>query len=587
MAKIEEMGTVIDLDILVVGHGIAGFNAAVAAKESGPDLRVMAVDKGSIGYAGKFNKGGGALSFIPEGGEETYVEYHVKNCGDYLNDQDMIRKYAYSTISTVDRMETWGAKFIGRDKAFSGHPLIPWKMFVVDGDWILKMLPYARKIGVEFMDKISVVDLIMEDGVVAGAIGFSLLDGECFIFKAKAVILANGNQNFRVLGMWSCARGDGIAAAYRAGAKMRNAEFGSFINIINAETKAVSYNAENALYDAEGNFISEGGKNLPENLKGAMGGVDIGGAQSVMMYLAAREGRGPIYENCLEGSEDFAHSPHTRNMHSIWLAPEPGWERPYFQKFHHLTYFKNKKGAHAQDTIMHEVLPGLVAELSPLYADHNMASNLPGLFSAGDISGNGSAWAGAVPTPPGKNRGSGLMAASFTGQLAGDSAAKYVYGVQSDIIINPTIVEKLKNDIYAPLNRYEGVTPDEITWDIKNAMQPLEYSGYKTEERMKEAWKLVMDAKEKLPQVVAKDWHYLSAANECRSAVLGAELFYKASMERKESRGWHMREDYKERDDKNFLKWIILQDKDGEMEVSYEDLPMDTYKYKPEGWESK
>ena len=70
--------------------------------------------------------------------------------------------------------------------------------------------------------------------------------------------------------------------------------------------------------------------------------------------------------------------------------------------------------------------------------------------------------------------------------------------------------------------------------------------------------------------------------------VLCTEMFFRGSLERKETRGWHIREDYPKRDDKNMLKWINFQKgKDGEMDMSFTDLPMENYKYKPEGWEPK
>jgi succinate dehydrogenase/fumarate reductase flavoprotein subunit len=50
---------------------------------------------------------------------------------------------------------------------------------------------------------------------------------------------------------------------------------------------------------------------------------------------------------------------------------------------------------------------------------------------------------------------------------------------------------------------------------------------------------------------------------------------------RTESRGFHFREDFPQRDDKNWLKWIVLQDASGKMAVSTEPVPIGTYKVKP------
>ena len=181
---------------------VARAAVAITAKETDPSLKVLAVDKGSVGYSGKANKGGGHCAFIPEGGEETYVEYHTRKLGDYLNDQELLRKYANSTRDVLADVERWGAKVYGKEAPFNAHPMIPWKVTTVDLDFMLAHAKYAQSLGVEFMDKVAVVDLLTDGGKVVGAIGFSLLDGKTFVFKAKAVVLANGCQNWRIMRMW-------------------------------------------------------------------------------------------------------------------------------------------------------------------------------------------------------------------------------------------------------------------------------------------------------------------------------------------------------------------------------------------------
>ena len=44
---------IIETDVLVVGHGLAGLGAAITVKEENPELRVVTFDKGSVGYAGE------------------------------------------------------------------------------------------------------------------------------------------------------------------------------------------------------------------------------------------------------------------------------------------------------------------------------------------------------------------------------------------------------------------------------------------------------------------------------------------------------------------------------------------------------
>jgi succinate dehydrogenase/fumarate reductase flavoprotein subunit len=337
----------------------------------------------------------------------------------------------------------------GKQQPFNAHPMIPWKMTTVDLDCPVHLSRFARSLGVDFLEKIAVVDLLTVDGRMAGAIGFSLLDAKTYIFTATAVILANRNRNWRIMRVWTSGRGDGIAAAYRAGALMRNAEFGSFVNMVHTAHNMVSYGAEDHLYNAR-----EGG---------------------------------------------------------------------------------------------------------------------------------GGAGTGAGPTPPGRTRAPGLINPWAPARRAGPSAARYAVTAER-LPIDAAQAAALKKHTYEPLARSRGMTTSEMVWRVQNVMQPIKHSAWKHEDRLNEALGIVLRLKEKLPALVAADAHYLSAANECRSMVLAAEMFYRACLARKESRGWFIREDYPNRDDRNMLKWIVLQKEGDRMNVSYEDVPMARYKHQPEGF---
>jgi succinate dehydrogenase/fumarate reductase flavoprotein subunit len=87
--------------------------------------------------------------------------------------------------------------------------------------------------------------------------------------------------------------------------------------------------------------------------------------------------------------------------------------------------------------------------------------------------------------------------------------------------------------------------------------------------------------KEKLPCLMAKDSHELVRCHEAKSMVVHAELLFRSSLMRTETRGSNIREDYPERDDKNWLKWIIIKKEDEIMKLWTEPVPIEKYKYKP------
>jgi len=207
-----------------------------------------------------------------------------------------------------------------------------------------------------------------------------------------------------------------------------------------------------------------------------------------------------------------------------------------------------------------------------------MATTVPGLFAIGDTCYAGTCLAGAVPAPPGRMRGSGLGFATFSGVRcapAAVAAARAASGAP-----DAAQAEALKARIIAPLGR-TGMAAPEMVRAVQNVMVPVGYSIYKHADRLNEALGKVLALKAQVPQLAAEDPHYLAACHVAESMVLGAEMFYRASLVREESRGWHLREDFPERDDANFLKWIELHDEAGEMAVSLQDVPIDQYPMKP------
>ena len=77
------------------------------------------------------------------------------------------------------------------------------------------------------------------------------------------------------------------------------------------------------------------------------------------------------------------------------------------------------------------------------------------------------------------------------------------------------------------------------------------------------------------------EWHYLLTCHEAEAMVLSAEMQFRAASMRKESRGWFLREDYPQMDNENWLKWITVQNKDGEMVFDTQDIPINEYPVQP------
>jgi succinate dehydrogenase / fumarate reductase, flavoprotein subunit len=566
LTGLRQLGTVLSTDVLIIGGGIGGITAAISAKEASPDVDVLIVEKNTSGWAGQANKGHGHFGYLDhENSPDEFVEFHVRNVGMFLEDQEMLAESARESRATVERFDGWGASLCRDDEGGFAHvpfkPGMPWSMAAADLTLLFPIHRRAKKLGVKFLDKVVIVDLLKDGDRVVGGIGFSALDGTCHIVKAKATIIATGGQGFRILGLWSCMRGDGAAAAYRAGAEMRSAEFGPYLQFANKRSKLPIMGAQEALYNAKGENISK--RFVVE------GEPDISPMAAVVWYEEMKAGNGPIYTRHAENS--FLQNAAMVGEHTIW-------KRPFHDRFHD----KLKAKAVAVDGRGEEaeVFPGCVGELSPIRVDRCMATSVSGLYAIGAASYTGSAMPGAVPAPPGRWHGSGLFGTTWMGMRVGPHAAAYA-AAADEVLIDAGQAEALKERFSAPSRRVAGIHPLDLVKAIQAAFNPIGYSVYKSQERMEEALGMIHEVKEKLGRLAAADPHHLVACNEVASMVLSAELFYRASLERKESRGWHLREDYPQRDDSNWLKWIVLKEKNGEMALSTEDVPLERYTVRP------
>ncbi len=543
-------------DVLVVGGGIGGLAAAVSIKETNPALEVMIVEKQTSGYSGKANKGGGVLQYfdLSRIKPEEFVAYHAHAIGCFLGDQELMATYVSMNNQMLDKLVEWGARLPKReDGSYAVIPTGPMTAIIgVDLDITLKVRRTAEKMGIKILDKIAVADLLTADGKIAGAVGFSLLDGKFYTFNAKAVVLATGSQNYRVGSMWSSGRGDGIAAAYRAGAEMRNTEFGNFAQLVKVRSHEEVVYGENFMYNKQDVHVTKNFRSGPE--------PDISSTAIEEWYRQMSADQGPI----------------TLKQDKVSGGGLSGlWDRPYGQTFWRL----NEESAAAVDTDM-EVCPMLIGEQSPVKTDHQMQTTIPGLYAVGDVSYCGSAAPGAVPAPPGRNRGSGILNAVFAGIICAESAADTAKTAGMPAV-DEAQVEDCITRIYAPLQRENGCTAKDVIRYVQKAVGPMEQMVYMSAHRLETALKYVAKAKELACELKASDFHELLSCHEAEAMVLSAEMQFRASQLRKESRGWFLREDYPETDNANWLKWIIVKKQGKDMNFSTEDVPYEKWPVQP------
>ena len=222
------------------------------------------------------------------------IDFQVRTSGIYLNDQELLYKYVESTYNAIEQYAQWGDKLAktpdGNMLSFPAMFAPEYSSTFIDIDMMLPMRSHAKKMGTRIINKIHVVDLLKQDNRVVGAIGFNIVDGRVYVFRAKATVLANGSCGYKVRRFWSAGTGDGIAAAYRAGAEMRNAEYGNLYGHTVFQATDSGMVGSDFLVNSLGENLSQ--KYMPD--KGPAG-VFLPVKLAIGLEKEVAEGRGPIY----------------------------------------------------------------------------------------------------------------------------------------------------------------------------------------------------------------------------------------------------------------------------------------------------
>src|SRR5512145_2055914 len=109
MSDLNKYGEVFSADVLILGGGLAGLILANRVKELNSKLDVLIVEKATTGFSGsKANKGAGVMWVLDETDDaDKFLEFYVKEVGHYLEDQEMVRIYAKTSLELVKLFEGW------------------------------------------------------------------------------------------------------------------------------------------------------------------------------------------------------------------------------------------------------------------------------------------------------------------------------------------------------------------------------------------------------------------------------------------------------------------------------------------------
>ena len=544
-------------DILIVGGGVAGLNAALTAREAGRDVLIM--DKAVIERSGHTSGGIDHFAAYLDTGpawdtRPAYLDFTGRSSRG-VTDLSVVEKvYCDELKAAVQRFEDIGCSLRQSDGSYYrtqsfGQPGPWWINF--NGKRMKPLLGRAaRKAGCRVLDRVVTADLLVCDGEVRGAAGFHIREGTFHVVEAKAVLLATGGTN-RIyqnptglsFNCWMCPAntGDAEAMAFRAGARLANVEFLRMTVV----PKGFSAPGLNALVGMGGNLINGMGEEFmerydPLGMKGARHKL----AHAILTELKAH--RGPIRVDCRHLDPDALRHLVTTLSYDKDTLPD---------------YFHQKGIDLSRDLLevaTSEGMQGGPNEVcgSGIKIDGDCATNVPGLFAAGNSA----------------DQCRSLHMAVSSGIHAGRTLSAYAARMSKN---RPPIperqVKEIKERVFAPMQESRNLSwrefEDVLQRTLTQGMGPV-----RSEWGMKKAWQNLDLLDQWKDRVGAKTYHDLCRSQEIYNMITVARCMITAALHRKESRfgQCHYRLDFPETDDRNWLGQVtVMKDAEGRASPSF------------------
>ncbi len=538
-------------DIVVVGAGLAGQRAALAAARAGHDVALVSKLHPLRSHSGAA-QGGINAAVGKEDSVETHIYDTVKG-SDYLGDQDAIEFFCQQAGPTVIEMEHFGTIFSRSDdgslarRAFGGAGF-PRTIYAADRTGLALLQGIYEHLGTETIriyEEWFLLSVVVRDGRVQGITAFDRKTLKVEGIEAKAVILATGPFG-RVYGRTTNAHsctGDGVAAAYRAGAALKDMEFVQFHPTALMESSIL---------------ITEGARGEGGVLKNVNGERFMARYAPHVLDLASRDvvSRAIVTE-VKEGRGFPGGFVHLELMH---LGKEKVETR-----LQEICDFSRTYAGVDPVTEPIPVYPAQHYMMGGISTNMKGEASLIGLYAAGEA---------ACVSIHGANRlgGNSLLETLVFGKQAGLAAAEFV-GTAPDPEIRDDDLDKETARIQELWNRSEGESPRALRAELQQTMDQL-VGIYRSPEELYRGLRQVRALQERYRnvRVIDRSTTYnidLTDALEVGNLLALAEVIVVGAIARTESRGAHTRLDYPARDDKNWMKHTLARWTPNGPELSY------------------
>jgi succinate dehydrogenase/fumarate reductase flavoprotein subunit len=526
---------VAETDVLVLGGGMSGYRAALAAREAGAAVTMAFRAKGASPYVIGFNAPLGHVD--ARDNAQVYFDDTVRG-GYELNDRRLVRALAEQAVPAYQDLVRLGVPFAlstepgadGLPKALQRHlsgNTYPRSVYIpagTGGAILDAMSVHSRDIGIQAISGHKVVDLLRDGDEVVGALLWKPHSETLVAVRARAVVMATGGigRLYADSTYPADVGADSFALAFDAGASLIDMEFVQFEPVVTVWPEACR------------------GMEMPTAMLGDGAQLrNVLGERFMMRYNPPHAERGiekakmALYiQKEIDEGRAF---PAGGVLFDTTLLPPEKLE----SYISHCKRLRNAGLDPAQQAPM--VAPAAHSIMGGVAIDEHGWSGVPGLYVGGEAAGG----------VHGASRlaGNGCSDTLVFGAVAGRGAA---VGMLPRKTRDWTGIEARA---MVALTKTRGTGPD-IALEVKEAIRRTLSAAagiWRSGASLQQGRQTLHQITERIENATAVNTAVIVDLIEARRMALAARMILDASLSRTESRGAHQRTDFPERDDANWL----------------------------------
>ena len=551
-------------DVLVVGAGLAGMRAAIAARANGANTAIISKVHPVRSHSNAA-QGGINAALTDRGDDWEDHAYDTVKGSDFLGDQDAIEVMCRAAGRSLIDMEHMGVTFSRDDegklgtRAFGGQRRAR-TFFVGDftGQAMLHvMFEQLIKSGIRSYEEWFVTGLIKDDGQVCGVTALEIRTGQIYAIRAKTVILCTGGLGrvFEPSTNALIVTGDGMALAYDAGARLMDMEM-------------VQYHPTTLM--RSGVLISEAARGEGAYLLDKNGDRFLERYAPNMMELASRDVVSRAEQTEINAGDgvngcvflDCRHLGETLIKEKLSQIREIGIDLIGMDMVNELI----------------PIRPGMHYVMGGIKTDVDGQTNLPGVYAAGEC---------ACVSVHGGNRlgANSLLDTIVFGERSGNHAATAARDMEYVEFDVDAVVNGEEERIQAIMDRpANGDRVASVRLAMGQSMN-TNLAVYRHQAGLEETLRDLTDLKERYSTVPVDNKGRVFNTDLVFALELGfmldcAEAVSVSALDRKDSRGAQARTDYPDRDDENWMKHVVVTKGEVGPEISY--LPVTITNWTPE-----